>query len=171
VIEARGSEVLAQLIAKALVVPQHNTEQHTPALALQVATDRTPERSMHAITDPGEASTVPDKSPPISGQHDMNAVPSQPGSLVKAVARASRKLCFRAHLEDAAGRGSPAEGQLELGRLVGTKSAEALHTNRHGEVEAPPPRSCGDDYEGALGAADLGAEHAPVEAVEPEAPP
>ena len=164
-IEAGGPEVLTQLLGEALVVAEHDTEQHAPALAPQVAADRAPERSMHAITDPAEATTVSDQSPPVSGQHNVDAPASQPGLLVEPVARTSGELCFRAHLEDAAGRGSPAERQLELGRLIGTKPAEALHANRHGEVEAPPPRSCGDDDEGALGAADLRAGHAPVEAV------
>jgi hypothetical protein len=112
-----------------------------------------------------------DQPPAVTGQHDVDAVASEPGLLVEAVTRPARKLCLGAHLEDAALRGCPAKRQLELSRLVERDEAEAPDAHRHFEVESSPARRRRDDDECSPGAPNFGAQGAVIETLEPCAPP
>src|SRR5262249_49529016 len=110
-------------------------------------------------------------APTVAGENDVDAVSSEPGPFVEAVARAAGELRFRPHLENcAAGRRTP-ERQLELRRLVGDEGGQPPGPNGALEVETPSPWRSGNHDKSPLGAANLGPQHTVVEAVEPRAAP
>src|SRR5437868_12377593 len=107
---------------------------------------------------------MPDQPPAVSGQHDVDAVAPEPGSLVEAVTGAVGKLRLRPHLEDAALRRRSPERELELSRLVECSQPEAPDANGHLQVELASARCRRHDDERGLGASDFGAQGAVVEA-------
>jgi hypothetical protein len=171
VVEARGPEVGAQPFAQALLVAEHDPEQNSAALAVQVSSDGAREPAAHAVAEAAESATVSEHAPAVAGQHDVDPVPSEPGPFVEAVARAARELRLRPHLENGAAGRRPPERKLELRRLVEDERTEASDANGHLDVETPSSGRGGDYNERLFGSTDLRAQHAVVESVEPRAAP
>src|SRR6266536_3900237 len=126
---------------------------------------------MQPVAEPAEAVTVPDEPPAVSGQHDVDPAPPEPGLLVESVTGAAGKLRLRAHLQYTTLRRSSAERQLELRRLVEGEPSESTNTDRHLQIEPPSPRRGGHDDERPLCAAHFAPQRAAIDAVEPSAAP
>ena len=114
---------------------------------------------------------MPEQTPPVAGQDDVDAVAPEPGLLVETVTGAAGKLRLCAYLEDAALRGRSAERQLQLSRFVEREQAEPSDAHRHLQVEPTPTRRCRHDNECCLGASDLQAQGTVIETVEADTPP
>src|SRR6266550_703198 len=170
-VEAGSPEVLPQPLIEALLVAKDDSQQDSASLAVKFTRHRVCKPASQAIAEASEAAAMSGQPPAVTGQHDVDAVASEPGSLVEAVTRPARKLRFGAHLEDAALRGCPAKRQLELSRLVERDEAEPPDAHRHLQVESSPPRCRRDDDECSLGAPDFGAQGAVIETLEPCASP
>src|SRR6266567_1681575 len=170
-VEAGSPEVLPQPLIEALLVAKDDSQQDSASLAVEFTRHRVCKPASQAIAEASEAAAMSGQSPAVTGQHDVDAVASEPGSLVEAVTRPAGKLRFGAHLEDAALRGCPAKRQLELSRLVERDEAEPPDAHRHLQVESSPARCRRDDDECSLGAPDFGAQGAVIETLEPCASP
>ena len=145
VVEPGRSEVLAQPLAEALLVTEDNSQEDSAALAVQPACDGAAEPVVQTVAQPAQSVAMSHHSPAVAGQHDMDAVTPEPGSLIEAVAAAARKLRLRAHLEHGAPRWCSAERKLELRGLVEREQPEAPDANGHLQVEAASSRRCGHD--------------------------
>src|SRR5207247_1472558 len=168
---AGSPEVLPQPLIEALLVAKDDSQQDSASLAVEFTRHRVCKPASQAIAEASEAAAMSGQPPAVSGQHDVDAVASEPGPLVEAVTRPARELCLGAHLEDAALRGCPAKRQLELSRLVERDEAEPPDAHQHFQVESSPARCRRDDDECSLRAPNLDASGAVIETLEPCASP
>jgi hypothetical protein len=139
---------------QALLVAEHYAQEDAAALPAKPTRDRTGKPGSQSVAETAESVATPDQLPAVSRQHDVDAVPTEPGSLVEAVPGAVGKLRLRTHLEDAALRRCSAKRQLKLSRLVHREKAEPPDARRHLQIEPPSSRRPGHDDERSLRAPD-----------------
>jgi hypothetical protein len=154
-----------------LLLAEDDAKQDSAALTVEAARNRPRQPAVKPVAQPTEAVAVPDDPPAVSREHDVDSATLEPGSLVESVTGSAGKLRLRAHLEDSALRGSPAQWQLELSGFVQREQSKPPDADWHLQVEPPAPWRRGHDDERRLCATDLGKQGAPIESVEPGASP
>src|SRR2546425_4801437 len=112
-----------------------------------------------------------DDPPTVDSQNDVNAAVAQPTSLVETVLWAVRRDELSQRVDDGSLRGSTPARELEQDRLMRAEVAEAKHEPGRPHVEPPDPRRPGDHEPGSGSRVETARERAPVERVEPCAPP
>ena len=101
----------------------------------------------------------------------MDAVATEPRTLVEAVARPSRAANLAGQLEESALRRRAAGRQPEQDRLADHLVAVAPHLSRDTEVVPGAAHGTGDGNQGPVGRSHVRKERAAVECVEPGAAP
>src|SRR5882724_1666030 len=96
-VEAGSPEVLPQPLIEALLVAKDDSQQDSASLAVEFTRHRVCKPASQAIAEASEAAAMSGQPPAVTGQHDVDAVASEPGSLVEAVTRPAGKLRFDAH--------------------------------------------------------------------------
>src|SRR5215218_6867500 len=112
-----------------------------------------------------------DYAPAVSAKDDVDALASQPGSLVEAVVRPTRLLDGHDRRQERALRGRSTRRQLEQRRLVHPARAEAPNENRDAQPVAARACRSGDFEPGTLRCPDGSDEDAAVELRQAHAAP
>ena len=172
-VKARGSEALEQLRVEPLVLSEDDPGHHGASFSVEPASARVRDSRAQAVAEAQDASPPPYGAAPVSAQDDVDAVLAQIRTLVEALARfgSPRPGDARHDLEHRPLRRGAAKRELEPRRLGGREIAESQDPNGDAKGELGAPRGARHLDPRERRAADLVDEHAPVERVQPGAPP
>ena len=170
-VEAGAAEARLQPVAETGVVAEHHSFQDRAPLSREAGCGTAPEPRAQAVAHRAEAAAPADDMPFVDAQHDVDSLTPQPTALVEAVLRGTRQSYDAEQAHDGALGRRSSQRQLELHPFVDATSLEAPGAGEESLREHAAARLAGDDDEEPPGAADIGAQHASVECVEPRAPP
>ena len=164
VIEPRAAEARLQPVREPGVVAEHDAGDDRPPLSRQARRRGTAEPGAQTVCRPGKPGSSSKLVPLVDLQHDVDALATEPRSLVEAVADPRGLLQRGQQAEDrrpAAGRGRAAAraGRARRRRRPSKRCrrADARCSKR------PRPRLGGEDDDEPTGAAGVGGERAAVE--------
>jgi hypothetical protein len=112
VIEARSSEPLAEALGETLVLAEDYADQDRPSLTADGRREGAVEPLADPIREAAQPAAVADDPPLVAVEHDVDAVTTQPGSLVEAARGSARERDHAKDLEDRSLRGRAPEREL-----------------------------------------------------------
>src|SRR5581483_4848783 len=164
-------ERVLQAVGEAVLVPEQHALDDGPPLTSEPGRRGAAKPPAEPVGDAADPAAVTDDLPAVDRQDDVDTLAAQPRSLVEAVLRPPGGLHDRKEPHDRPLRRRAAERQLELDALVESHAAKRPEPRELARDERS--RTClgGRDGNAVFGPADLAGERAPVERVEPCAPP
>jgi hypothetical protein len=171
VIQTRGSEALAQLLAHRLLLAEDEPGQDRAPFARETGCDRAGEPVVNPVSQPGDPFAAADHSPAPSAGDDVDAAAAKHRPLVESVAGATRLPQLDDALDDRALGRSSVQRKLKQNRFSQLEPAKAPNPRGHAQLERRAPGRAGDLDERRPDLADARREHASVERLEPDAAP
>ena len=146
-----------------VVLAEHDPGQDRAPLSRRPAGERLLDMRVQPVGDATDPAPPADEARVVAAQHDVDALPRQPRTLVEAGLGPTRRDRLRAQLEDGALRGRPLGRQLEQDALPELHLSEAHDLCRRTKCERRPADRAGDD-DARIGAlADPSGQDAAVE--------
>jgi len=171
VVQARGAKAVAKRLRHLAVVSEHDADEYLSALARRSRRERSGQPRVQAVGDATEATPASDGTPPVDPQDDMHPMAPEIPSLVEAMLGGARRLDLRQHIEAGTLGRRASESQLEQHRLSDRATLEAERSCRSPDRETFAARGCSDLDEHPTRAADVDAQRAAVDRLEPERAP
>jgi hypothetical protein len=171
VVEPGGSEIVSQLLAQPLLLPEYEPGEDGATLSREPGCDGGHEPPANPVGRAGEPATTTDDAPLAPARDNVHASTAQEGPLVEAVARPTRLAELDWGLDECTLRRRAAERKLEEHRLSDRLRTERADSGRDAEPVRRPAGGAGDLEDAAPGLSDPRREHTPIECVEAHAPP
>jgi hypothetical protein len=169
VVQPGAPKRLAQPVRQAFILTQHEAEHEPAPLPAQPGHQIVRNALAQAVAETADAAAATDDAPGARFQHDVNALASQPSSLVETARAWARRQLYRgAELEHGPDRRRLAGRQAEPDALLETRATEELDlSDRADRVGADARRP--DHHDAYLRAlADVRQEWAAIERGQPE---
>ena len=139
-VEAARPEVVAERSLDPVLLAEHDPGQDRAPLSRRPAGERLLDVRVQPVGDATDPAPPADEARVVAAQHDVDALPRQPRTLVEAGLGPARRDRLRAQLEDGALRGRAPGRQLEQDALPELQLSEALDLCRRTKCERRPAR-------------------------------
>ena len=170
-VQAGALEAVLEPGGEPLVLPEHDADEDRAPFSGEPGRDSVSDMPAQAVGSTADPAALPDDAPLPAVEHDMDAAPGEPATLVELAVVGARLDGGRAQRDDGALRRGATERELQQHTFPHVLLAPAPCLGRDAHGERGTTCRTGDDRLHRGGAPDVVREEAAVEGVETEAAP